>query len=106
MTGRLDWLQGWLEDTAKEGRFNANTRLSKEEAEKASNEWDVTTVLMGKEPDKNGYYPYNIGWRYALDDRRMTEDKKAYIERKTWIFPKVESFAQRLYLLAKRAENK
>lgn len=106
MATRLDWLKGWLEETAKEGRFNADTRLSKEEAEAASNEWKVTTILTGKEPDKNGYYSYKISWRYALDSKRLDEEKKAYIEKRSWRFPEVESFAQRLYLIAKRAETK
>ena len=106
MTTRLDWLQGWLEDTAHDGMFSADTRLSKEEAVAASNEWGVTTILTGKEPDKNGYYSYKISWRYALDARRLREDQKAYVERRSWRFPDVESFAQRLYLIAKRAVNK
>lgn len=106
MAANMNWLQEWLEENARNGKFNVNTRLFKDEAEQIREEWGVAITLMATEPDKNGYYLFNVSWRYALDSKRLKQEEKAYIEGRTCKFPKVESYAQRLFLISLRAKNK
>ncbi len=105
MEAKIDWTKGWLEELAREAKFDAEAQLTLAEAEKLGRETGLAVTLWGLKPDKNGLYPYKIGWNFAFVGR-FKKDQLAYMNKETDVFPKVENFAQRLYLIAKRAENK
>lgn len=98
---RMERLRDKLCNTAVSGRWSLQVYLYPSEIKRARNQWKVvvTELTMEKVNEK---VPCMISWSNAFEGG-IRPDQSWYISHITDIMPKVETPAQRLFLLSARA---
>ena len=93
-----------LKEKANNGNFSARMSLYISEAEMLQNN-GFEVLLFSYSKSKKRKLPYDIFWSSPFD-RDITNDVFDYLSGKMEHFPDVETFAQRLYLVAMKANSK